>query len=194
MPTILLPALALAGLGGGLYMPVLLGFGASPRTLAVGYQPTQPVPYSHALHAGKLDMDCRYCHTTVEKTAFAALPPTQTCMNCHTSIKTDSPVLKPVRDSWETGKPVQWVNVHNLANYVYFNHSAPRDPWRGLRECHGRIDQMDVVAQVQPLSMGWCLDATATRKSTCARVIRSPTWVGSRPARLKPSDWRTAWI
>jgi len=154
----LLPALALAAAGGGFYVPVLFGFGASPRTLAAGYQPTQPVPYSHALHAGKLHMDCRYCHTTVEKTAFAALPPTQTCMNCHTSIKTDSNALQPVRDSWASGKGVPWVHVHNLANYVYFNHSAHVSHGVGCATCHGRIDRMDVVAQAQPLSMGWCLE------------------------------------
>ncbi len=154
----LLPALALAALGGGVYVPVLFGFGASPKTLAVGYQPTQPVPYSHALHAGKLKIDCRYCHTTVEKTGFAALPATQTCMNCHARIKTESPALKPVFDSWSTGMPVTWVKVHNLAQYVYFNHSAHVTHGVGCVSCHGRVDRMDVVTQVQPLSMGWCLE------------------------------------
>ena len=152
------PLGAVAGVGGLVYVTLLLWVGASPQALAVGYQPIQPVPYSHALHAGKLGLDCRYCHTTVEKTAFAALPPTQTCMNCHTNIQPNDPVLKPIRDSWETGKPMQWVKVHNLANFVYFNHAAHVNHGVGCIECHGRIDRMDVVAQQKPLSMGWCLE------------------------------------
>ena len=152
------PAGAAAVVGGLVYVPLLFALGASPKTLAVGYAPVQPVPYSHALHAGKLGMDCRYCHNTVEKTAFAALPATQTCMNCHTNIKPSAPSLDPVRQSWALGKPVQWIKVHNLPNYVYFNHSAHVTHGVGCVECHGRIDHMDVVAQQQPLSMGWCLD------------------------------------
>ena len=152
------PLGAIAAVGGLLYMTTLFAVGASPKALAVGYQPPQPIPYSHALHVGKLGLDCRYCHTTVEKTAFAALPPTQTCMNCHTNIYNNDPLLKPLRDSWETGKPVEWVKVHNLANYAYFNHAAHVNHGVGCVECHGRIDRMDVVAQAKPLSMGWCLD------------------------------------
>ena len=154
----LLPAGAVAAVGGLFYATVLFTFGASPKTMAVGYAPQQPVPYSHALHAGKLGLDCRYCHNTVEKTAFAALPATQTCMNCHTNIKPGSELLAPVRESWTTGKPVPWTKVHDLPDYVYFNHSAHVTHGVGCVECHGRIDQMDVVRQAQPLSMGWCLD------------------------------------
>jgi len=153
-----LPAGALGAGGGLLYAIILFMFGASPKTMAVGYAPTQPVPYSHALHVGKLGLDCRYCHNTVEKTAFAALPATQTCMNCHTNIRPESPQLQPVRDSWTTGKSVPWVKVHDLPDYVYFNHSAHVSHGVGCVECHGRIDQMEVVHQAQPLSMGWCLD------------------------------------
>lgn len=139
-------------------MTLLFAFGASPKTTAVGYQPAQPVPYSHAMHVGKLGMDCRYCHSTVEKAAFAAIPPTQTCMNCHASIKTASEKTKLLRESWETGKPIEWVRVHDLPDYVYFNHSAHVNKGVGCVSCHGRIDQMEVVKQVQPLSMSWCLD------------------------------------
>jgi hypothetical protein len=153
-----LPLAAVAVVGGMAYMPTLFAVGASPVALAAGYAPVQPVPYSHALHAGKLGMDCRYCHTTVEKTAFAALPPTQTCMNCHTNIRPTSDALKPVRDSWETGEPIHWVKVHNLPQYVYFNHAAHVNHGVGCIECHGRIDRMDVVAQQKPLSMSWCLE------------------------------------
>lgn len=154
----LLPLIGLIVVGGAFYVPTLLAMGASPKALAVGYMPTQPVPYSHALHVGKLGLDCRYCHNTVERTAFAPLPATQTCMNCHSTILTSSQALQPVRASWETGKPIEWVKVHNLAQYAYFNHSAHVSHGVGCVECHGHIDQMDQVYQAKPLSMGWCLD------------------------------------
>ncbi len=140
------------------YLVVLLAYGASPRTTNVGYRPVQPVPYSHALHAGQLGIDCRYCHNTVEVAADAALPPTQTCMNCHARIRTTSPKLLPVRESYATGLPIPWVRVHDLPDYVYFNHSAHVRRGVGCVECHGRVDTMDVVTQVHRLSMGWCLD------------------------------------
>ena len=105
---------------GPAYVVVLLALGGSPQATAVGYQPPQPVPYSHALHAGKLGIDCRYCHTTVEVAAHAAVPPTQTCMNCHAKIRAESPKLIPVRESYATGLPVPWVRVHDLPDYVYF--------------------------------------------------------------------------
>lgn len=161
----LLPALALGIAGGGLYVPTLFGLGASPKTKDVGYAPIQPVPYSHALHVGKLGLDCRYCHNTVEKAAFAALPATQTCMNCHTAIRTNSLQLQPIRESYETGKPVPWVKVHDLADFAFFNHSAHVNHGVGCVECHGRIDQMDVVTQKQPLSMGWCLECHRATES-----------------------------
>jgi hypothetical protein len=153
-----LPAIAIAVIGGSLYVPVAIALGFSPKTTAVGYAPVQPVPYSHALHAGRLGLDCRYCHSTVEHAAFAALPATQVCMNCHSTIHKDSPRLKPVFDSWTTGKPVNWVKVHDLGDFAYFNHSAHVTRGVGCIECHGRIDRMDVVHQEAPLSMSWCLE------------------------------------
>src|SRR3974377_418462 len=96
------PVCVITWLGAALYAPTVVGFGFSPKTTDIGYQPVQPIPFSHAMHVGDLGMDCRYCHNTVERAAFAALPATQTCMNCHTNIKTDSAWLKPVRDSWES--------------------------------------------------------------------------------------------
>lgn len=140
------------------YLVVLLAYGASPRTTNVGYRPVQPVPYSHALHAGRLGIDCRYCHNTVEVAADAAVPPTQTCMNCHARIRATSPKLLPVRESYATGLPIPWVRVHDLPDYVYFNHSAHVRRGVGCVECHGRVDTMEVVTQVHRLSMGWCLD------------------------------------
>ncbi|MCX5659451.1 MAG: cytochrome c3 family protein [Planctomycetota bacterium] len=153
-----MPLLLLALAGGAVYIPTVMYFGMSPTNTDVGYAPKQPVPYSHALHAGQLGLDCRYCHTTVEKAAFAAVPPTQTCMNCHTNIKTESPLLAPIRDSQQTGKSVPWKKIHDLPDYAYFNHSIHVNKGVGCVTCHGRVDKMEVVRQVQPLSMGWCLE------------------------------------
>ena len=155
---LLRPAVALGALGGLIYVVVIVWFGFSPKTTAVGYQPEQPVPYSHALHVGQLGLDCRYCHNTVERAAFAAIPPTQTCMNCHSMIRKTSEKLTPIFSSYATGMPVEWIKVHDLADYVYFNHSAHVRRGIGCVSCHGRIDTMEVVRQVEPLSMGWCLN------------------------------------
>jgi hypothetical protein len=152
------PALAV-GIGVGMvYVVFVTAYGASPKTTDVGYAPLQPVEYQHSMHAGELGMDCRYCHNTVERTAHAAIPPTQTCMNCHERIKAESAKLLKVRESYATGMPVAWVRVHDLPDYVYFDHSAHLRAGVGCVSCHGRVDKMDVVYQVEPLSMGWCLD------------------------------------
>jgi menaquinone reductase, multiheme cytochrome c subunit len=141
-----------------IYLVGLVWYGASPKTMAIGYMPDQPIPYSHALHAGDMGLDCRYCHNTVEKSAHASIPPTETCMNCHTRVKTKSPRLEPLRDSWESGKPVVWTEVHHVPDYVYFNHSAHVTRGVGCVSCHGRVDEMKQVFQHEELSMGWCLD------------------------------------
>jgi hypothetical protein len=154
----LLPVIIIMGLGGALYVPTVAGLALHPETLSVGYMPAQPVPYSHALHVGQLGMDCRYCHTTVDKAAFAAIPPTQTCMNCHTGIFNASVNLRKVRDSWISGDPIEWVKVHDLPGFTYFNHSAHVNKGVGCFSCHGRIDQMEIVYQAEPLNMAWCLE------------------------------------
>lgn len=136
----------------------------SPWNLEVGYQPHQPVPYSHKLHAGLLGLDCRYCHNTVDKTAHAAVPPTETCMNCHDTGRVRSNVpgrsvrLARVLESWKTGDPIPWINVHMLPDFAYFDHSVHVNAGVGCGSCHGRVDHMEIVRQVKPLSMGWCLD------------------------------------
>ena len=107
-----------------IYLIALIWYGASPKTTDVGYMPEQPVPYSHALHAGQLGIDCRYCHNTVEDSSHAAVPAAQTCMNCHSKVWTTSPKLAPIRESYATGKAVEWIKVHDLPDYAYFNHSA----------------------------------------------------------------------
>jgi menaquinone reductase, multiheme cytochrome c subunit len=164
----LLPLLVVGAMGAAVYFPTLLWVTFSPRATDVGYAPEQPVPYSHAVHVGQLGMDCRYCHTTVEHAGFAAVPPTQTCMTCHTAIKKQvndengntvmNPKLTAVYESWESGKPVEWVKIHDLPDYAYFNHSAHVNKGVGCVTCHGRIDRMEVVYQSQPLNMAWCLD------------------------------------
>ena len=146
-----------AGIG-ALYVVALLYYGIHPQAMDIGYEPEQPVPYSHALHAGELGIDCRYCHNTVEESAFASVPPTQTCMNCHTAIRPESELLAPVRNSYASGYPVEWVRVHDLPDFVYFNHSAHVTRGIGCVECHGRVDQMEKVYWAKPLSMSWCLD------------------------------------
>lgn len=129
-----------------------------PTVMDTGYSPVQPVPYSHKLHAGNLGMDCYYCHSTVYKAAFAAVPATETCMNCHSQVKTTSPRLEKVRQSYATGEPIPWVQIHKLPDYVYFNHQAHLSAGVSCVSCHGRIDQMVEVHQEKPLNMGFCLD------------------------------------
>ena len=118
----------------------------------------QPVQFSHKHHAGDDGIDCRYCHTSAETSNNAGIPPTQTCMNCHSQIWADSPYLEPVRESWRTGKPIQWVKVHDLPDYVYFNHSIHVNKGVGCSTCHGRVDQMPLTYQVASLHMEWCLE------------------------------------
>jgi hypothetical protein len=154
-------------------LPLVLGLGAlvvpaaavafvwyyfSPRFTDVGYQPVQPVPYSHRLHAGELQLDCRYCHASVELSAVANVPPTQVCLNCHKTVARSSPALQPIRDSAASGRPMRWVRVHKLPEFAYFDHHAHVRSGIGCVSCHGHVEEMDVVHQVEPLSMSWCLD------------------------------------
>ncbi len=131
---------------------------ATPAYLRVGYQPVQPVPFDHSLHAGQLGLDCRYCHASVEKSATSSVPAAQTCMNCHSVIKPQSPLLEVVRQSYQTGDPVPWVKIHANPDYVYFNHSVHVNRGVSCVECHGKVNEMAVVRQDQPHSMSWCLD------------------------------------
>ena len=130
----------------------------TPKYARVGYQPIQPVPFSHATHAGQLGMDCRYCHTGVEKSWFSNIPASSTCMNCHSQVLKDDPRLELVRESAASGQPIPWVQVHKVPDFVYFNHSVHVNRGISCVECHGRIDQMDEVYHAQPLSMAFCLN------------------------------------
>ena len=159
--------IALAAVVAGMpYNLLLVGLGLNPTTLNANYQPRQPVAYSHELHAGQLGIDCRYCHTTVENAAFAAIPPTQTCMNCHFAVKksgkpgSQDEIAKIVA-AYESGRPLRWKKVHDLPDYAFFNHSVHINVGVSCVECHGRVDKMDGdrhrVSVESPMSMGWCI-------------------------------------
>jgi formate-dependent nitrite reductase cytochrome c552 subunit len=131
----------------------------TPKYTRVGYQPTQPVPFSHSIHVQQLGLDCRYCHDGVEKSWYSNVPAADTCMNCHSAIRADDPKLEPVRASYkDANKPVEWVQIHKLPDYVYFNHSVHVNRGVSCVECHGRIDQMDEVRHEKQFSMTFCLD------------------------------------
>ena len=161
-----------ASIGGALLGAYVLGtvyYGASPENLLTGYQPDQPVPFSHALHSGQMKIDCRYCHTGVTVAAHSNLPATATCANCHNgqqengvnlkvAVHTDKATLAPVRNSIETGEPIRWNRIHDLPDYAYFNHSAHVRRGVSCVSCHGRVDKMVVVQRVEPLNMGWCVE------------------------------------
>jgi hypothetical protein len=117
----------------------------------------QPVQFSHKHHAGDDGIDCRYCHTSVETSNTAGIPPTKTCMNCHSQIYADSPYLEIVRTSFKENKPLEWTRVHDLPDYVYFNHSIHVNKGVGCASCHGRVDQMPIVYEAASLQMEWCL-------------------------------------
>ena len=118
----------------------------------------QPVQFSHQHHVGGLGIDCRYCHTSVQVSSYAGIPPTQTCMSCHSQIWADSPMLEPVRESYRTDRSLEWVKVHDLADYVYFNHSIHLKKGVGCDTCHGRVDRMPLVWREASLQMEWCLE------------------------------------
>lgn len=118
----------------------------------------QPVPFSHQHHVGALGLDCRNCHTSVDKARFAGMPPTETCMTCHSQLWTNAPMLAPVRTSLATNKPLRWKKVHKLPDYVYFDHSIHVAKGVGCSTCHGAVQTMPLMRQAAPLTMGWCLD------------------------------------
>jgi hypothetical protein len=154
----------------GFVAAVVVGLGAtyyyaSPSYTRVGYAPTQPVPFSHALHAGQLGLDCRYCHTSVEDSPHATLPAAQTCMNCHTLIKPNSPSLSQIREAWDQDPlkadnkpPVPWRRVHRVPDFAYFNHAAHVKAGVDCTHCHGEVKSMEVIRHEKPLTMKWCLE------------------------------------
>jgi hypothetical protein len=130
----------------------------SPYVTEAGVVREQPVPFSHKHHVGDAGIDCRYCHTSVETSAFAGMPATETCMKCHSHLFTDSPILEPVRASFREGRPLEWTRVHDLPDFAYFNHSIHIHKGIGCSTCHGRVDQMPLMWREHSLHMDWCLD------------------------------------
>lgn len=179
--------------GAGVVVLLLLGGGGvvgyllSPKVTNTGYSPTQPVAYSHKLHAGNMGMDCLYCHSTVDKAAYAAIPATEVCMNCHERVRPQSPEIIKVRESYATGNPIPWVKIHRLPDYVYFNHRVHVTAGVSCVSCHGRIDQMTEVKQVKELTMAWCLECHRNPEANIrpAELVTKLDWKPDRdPAEI----------
>ncbi len=147
-----------AALLGGFLFWLTFALNASPYTTRQLVPRAQDVPFSHRHHVSGLGVDCRYCHTSVEESAFAGIPPTETCMTCHSQIWTEAPMLEPVRASYRDETPLEWNRVHDLPDFAYFNHSIHLKKGVGCVTCHGQVDQMPLVHQENTLHMGWCLE------------------------------------
>jgi hypothetical protein len=160
----------------------------TPKYLRVGYSPIQPVPFPHSVHVDQLGMDCRYCHSAVEQSWYSNIPASQVCMNCHNQVLKDDPRLAPIRESAATGKPVEWVQVHKVPDYVYFNHSVHVNRGISCIHCHGEINKMEEVYHAKPLSMAFCLECHRNP----APHLRPPdkvTDLAWDPHKHLPKDW-----
>ncbi|MGB8261422.1 MAG: cytochrome c3 family protein [Terracidiphilus sp.] len=160
----------------------------SPWVTRQGQRPDQPVPFSHKHHVQGLGVQCQYCHTTVEKSSYAGIPPTKTCMNCHAQIWTNAQLLEPVRASWATGQSLTWTKVHDLPDYVYFSHEIHVNKGLGCASCHGRVDQMPLMYAQNTLQMEWCLECHRDPKKNLrpASEIYNMAWE-------KPTSDRPVW-
>jgi len=160
---------------------IVLAVNRSPYVTEAGVVRRQPVPFSHKHHVSAIGIDCRYCHTFVEEAAVAGLPPTKTCMNCHAQIWAESPMLEPVRASWRTDTSLAWVRVHDLPDFVYFDHSIHVQKGIGCVTCHGRVDEMPLMWRQHSLLMEWCLECHRAPE----RFVRPRAFVFSM-------DWQPA--
>ena len=145
-------------IGGMVIVTGLLAFARSSYNTSQNYVPDQPIPFSHEHHVADCGIDCRYCHTSVTKEARAGMPSTETCLRCHRYLFADSEMLRPIHDSWRNQEPLRWNRVHDLPDFVYFNHSIHINKGIGCYSCHGRVDRMPLIEQAAPLTMQWCLD------------------------------------
>jgi len=150
--------LLVLGLGAGGALGLLYALQSSDYVTEVRVAKDQPVPFSHEHHVSGLGIDCRYCHYTVEKTAAASIPPVATCYNCHKQMWGDAPMLKPIRDAFKNDTPIEWKKIHDLPDFVYFNHSAHVNKGVGCATCHGKVNQMPLMYKENTLYMGWCLE------------------------------------
>lgn len=142
----------------GTFLGILLNINRLDYVSKVGVPVDQPVPFSHKHHVKGMGIDCRYCHSTVEESAFAGIPPTETCMTCHSQVWTEAPILEPVRLSFRDNKPLEWTRVHDLPDFAYFNHSIHVKQGIGCQTCHGQVDQMPLMWKENTLNMEWCLE------------------------------------
>jgi hypothetical protein len=160
----------------------------SPWVTRQGQRADQPVPFSHKHHVQGLGLQCQYCHTSVEKSSYAGIPPTKTCMNCHAQIWTNANLLEPVRHSWETNESIVWTKVHDLPDYVYFSHEIHVNKGIGCSSCHGRVDEMPIMYEQNTLQMEWCLNCHRNPEKNLRPTgeIYNMAWTG--PSERKP-EW-----
>ena len=158
----------------------------SPWVTRQGQRPDQPVPFSHKHHVEGLGLQCQYCHTSVERSSYAGIPPTKTCINCHAQIWTNAALLEPVRHSWATGESINWIRVHDLPDYVYFNHEIHVNKGIGCASCHGRVDEMPLMYMENSLQMEWCLNChrNPTKNLRPTSEVYNMAWQG--PSGDKP--------
>jgi hypothetical protein len=155
-------AFCLGAVGTGVVLAI--GYYATPKAQVVGYEPSQPIPFSHKIHVEQLGLDCRYCHSFVDVSGHSNVPSGNTCWNCHQHVQKESPKLEPLHRSMNVnyekydGKPIEWVRVHKAPDYVYFDHSAHVNRGISCQSCHGDVNKMEVIYQAEPHSMGWCLE------------------------------------
>lgn len=160
----------------------------TPKYGRVGYQPIQPVGFPHSVHADQLGIDCRYCHSAVEKSWYSNVPSSSTCMNCHNQVLKDDARLAMIRDSAATGNPVPWVQIHKVPDFVYFNHSVHVNRGISCVHCHGQINHMDEVYHAKPLSMTFCLDCHRNPAPNL-RPKDKITQLDWDPKEHLPADW-----
>ena len=164
----------------------------TPKYTRVGYQPKQPVAFSHKVHNEQLGIDCRYCHNNVDKSWFSNIPAASTCMNCHSLVLKDDPRLALVRESYSAGKPIPWVQIHKVPDYVYFNHSVHVNRGISCVHCHGEVNQMDEVQHAKPLSMSFCLDChrAPDQKIRPVDLVTQLDWKGQVDGKQLVHDWK----
>jgi hypothetical protein len=158
----------------------------SPWVTRQGQRPDQPVPFSHKHHVQGLGLQCQYCHTTVEKSSYAGIPPTRTCMNCHAQIWTNAQLLQPVRNSWYTGQSIPWIKVHDLPDFVFFSHEIHVNKGIGCESCHGKVDEMPLMYAQNTLQMEWCLDCHRNPAKNLRPTSEIYNMAWEKPAGDKP--------